>query len=120
MQVIRVGRNSTMQYTADRIIFSPSDLITYLDGDYASWMDHWHLECRNGNASVCNELGLPLGLMLTGVSCEPDVLDDEAKLIAAKGQEHEAEFPEAACFGRPYRGDQRWSLTTRSASRVYR
>jgi uncharacterized protein len=81
-----------MRYDTDRLIFSPSDLLVFLDGDFPSWMDRWHLEFSNGNASVANELGLPLGLMLDAVTCVPNEKDDELQLIAAKGAEHETTF----------------------------
>ncbi len=81
-----------MQYAAGRLIFSPSDLVVYMDGDFAAWMERWYTECRNGNKTVSNELGLPLGVKLDGVACVPDEQDAELKLIATKGQEHETTF----------------------------
>src|SRR6478672_2308974 len=83
-----------MRFDADRLIFSPSDLVVYLDGDFASWMDRWYIESANGNKAVANEQGLPIGVILDGLVCEPDVGDAELKLIATKGQEHETAFLE--------------------------
>ena len=31
---------------------------TFLYGDFASWMDRWHVEHHNGNSSIVNDLGL--------------------------------------------------------------
>lgn len=81
-----------MRYDTDRLVFSPSDLIVYLEGGFASWMDHWYVECRNGNDAITNELGLPLGVVLEGVAGVPDEQDDQMQLIAAKGIEHETAF----------------------------
>ena len=72
-----------MRYDNSLLVFSPSDLIVYLSGDFASWMDRWYLERENSNG-VANELGLPLGVMLDGVTCVPDGEDEELTLIAAK------------------------------------
>src|SRR5947208_1842283 len=83
-----------MRFDADRLIFSPSDLVAYLDGDFASWMDRWYIEAANGNKAVANEHGLPLGIIVDGIACVPDEQDAELKLIAAKGQDHETAFLE--------------------------
>lgn len=81
-----------MRYESGRLLFSPSDLVTFLHGDFASWMDRWHAECVNGNSAVVNDLGLPIGVTLQGVTCSPDEQGDEMKLIVEEGQEHEKKF----------------------------
>ncbi len=65
-----------MQYATDRLLFSPSDLVVYLDGNFPSWMDRWYTERRNGNVrsitqgdfyteyfSACRYLLAPLWLL---------------------------------------------------------
>lgn len=81
-----------MRYDTGRLLFSPSDLVTFLHGDFASWMDRWHAERSNGNDAVANEFGLPIAITLPGVKCSPDEKDDELKLIAEEGMEHEKAF----------------------------
>ena len=54
----------------DVIVYSPSDLITYLASPFASWMDHYYL--------------LNKGLVA------PDEDAADKKMVAAKGYEHEA------------------------------
>ncbi|HMO83408.1 MAG TPA: TM0106 family RecB-like putative nuclease [Lacipirellulaceae bacterium] len=81
-----------MRYLADRIVFSPSDLLVFLEGDFASWMDRWQLEAGRGDATVKNSLGLPLRIDIAGLSCQPDEMNDELQLIASKGLEHEAAY----------------------------
>lgn len=34
-----------MQRTDGRLIFSPSDLIAFMECDFVSWMDRFYLEC---------------------------------------------------------------------------
>ena len=58
-----------MQKTDSSLIFSPSDLITYLSSPFASWMDRYHLE--NPGSLV------------------PDELSEDAKLIISTGEAHE-------------------------------
>ncbi len=81
-----------MQYACNQLVYSPSDLVVYLDGDFASWMDRWQTEFRNRNQAVATDQGLPLGIKIDGVTCQPDVPDAELQLIAAKGQEFEAAY----------------------------
>ena len=47
--------------------FSPSDLTVFLETEFASWMDRWHVEQWNGNSDVVGVNGLPIGLELPGV-----------------------------------------------------
>ena len=81
-----------MRYEAGRLVFSPSDLVNFLDGDFSSWMDRWYIENSVGNSQVANESGLPLGIDLPGITCKPDEDDSESQLIATKGVEHEQAF----------------------------
>ncbi len=53
-----------------QLVFSPSDLITYLESPFASWMDRLHAEDR----SACPA---------------PDARDASADLLSKKGTEHE-------------------------------
>jgi predicted RecB family nuclease len=84
-----------MYYESDSGIlrFSPSDLTVFLETEFASWMDRWESERLRGNPDVVAENGLPIGLELPGInSCHPDEKDEQLKLIAAKGMEHEYAF----------------------------
>lgn len=83
-----------MHYNSDgRLIFSPSDLVVYLESEYASWLDRWNAERNNGNSDIVNENGLPNGLQDLGLLvCEPDEEDEESRLFSEKGQEHETLF----------------------------
>ncbi|MEX0716363.1 MAG: hypothetical protein WD066_07250 [Planctomycetaceae bacterium] len=83
---------STMQHSPERIIFSPSDLTVFLETEFGSWMDRWHLELRNGTEGIANDHGLPHGVILNGATCAPDEIDEEMQLIAGKGIEHESAF----------------------------
>ncbi len=89
---LALSGDSGMHYASGRLVFSPSDLVVYMDGDYVAWMERWHLECRNGNPAMATAAGLPLGLTIDGITCVPDEPDAELKLIAAKGQEYEAAY----------------------------
>ena len=53
--------------------FSPSDLITYLEGEFAAWMERARIERRNDSSFP-----------------QPDEADPEMALIRNKGMEHEA------------------------------
>lgn len=80
-----------VRYANDSLVFSPSDLVVYLDSAFASWMDRWHVSqgaIPNGEATA------PLPLLLNGVECQRDEDDEESRLIARKGQEHEQKFLE--------------------------
>ncbi|MDB4893680.1 MAG: family RecB-like putative nuclease, partial [Gemmatimonadetes bacterium] len=62
------------------IRFSPRDLISYLEGDFAAWCDRLHAESA-GRAPTRLHDGLDL---------QPDVADEDATLVARYGNEHEA------------------------------
>ncbi|QDT48937.1 hypothetical protein Pan258_29840 [Symmachiella dynata] len=81
-----------MFFQAGKLIFSPSDLVNFLDGDFGSWMDRWYIESKNGNSDVVNEFGLPLGVNFANINGVPDEQDGELQLVAAKGIEHEENF----------------------------
>ena len=55
-------------------IYSPSDLIRFMESEYASWMDRLHLEIPDS------------------VQPDPDSAADE--ILRAKGEEHELAFLE--------------------------
>ena len=58
-----------MYYDSDSGIlkFSLSDLTVFLETEFASWMDRWHVERLHGNHEVVVANGLPIGLELPGV-----------------------------------------------------
>jgi predicted RecB family nuclease len=75
--------------------FSPSDLTVFLETEFASWMDRWHIEHWKGHQKVTSEDGLPIGLTLPGSEeCAPNEKDEQLELLAAKGLEHEEAFLE--------------------------
>lgn len=78
-----------MYRVGSKLQFSPRDLINFLEGDFASWMDRLYLEQRTG-ALDCLKIdtnSLPQVL-------RPDEEDEQAQLLARKGQEHEQKFLE--------------------------
>ena len=81
-----------MRYATDQLVFSPSDLVVFLESEFAAWMNRWHVECRNGNKAVVNEMGLPLGIKLKGLACKQDEDDAQGDLVAKMGTDHELAF----------------------------
>ena len=81
-----------MRYDTDRLVFSPSDLVVFLDSEFASWMDRWRIECSKNPEGMTNELKLPLGINHEGLTCKPDEQDAESRLIATMGMTHESAF----------------------------
>ena len=81
-----------MQFINGQIRFSPSDLTKFMESEYSSWMDRWHLELKAGNHSQV----VPCGFEGAGIEiCEPDDCSEELEIIAAKGIEHEKQFLES-------------------------
>jgi len=65
-----------------KLRFSPRDLVSYLEGDFAAWCDRMQVERgRNGGTSSSREL----------LWATPDE-DEEARLAARKGREHEERY----------------------------
>ena len=56
----------------DRLVYSPSDLINFIESPFASWMDRAMIEGMEG---VC-----------------PDQEDEERQLVAEEGNRHEENF----------------------------
>src|SRR5260370_11649956 len=65
---------SSMRKINGQCIYSPSDLIRFMESEYASWMDRLHLEIPDS------------------VQPDPDSAEDE--ILRAKGEEHELTFLE--------------------------
>jgi predicted RecB family nuclease len=61
-----------MKLINGQLLYSPSDLITFLESPFASWMDRYHLEVPG--------------------AVEPDELTASEKLVANAGTTHEANF----------------------------
>src|ERR1051325_5909920 len=61
-----------MQKRDGQLVYSPSDLIRFLDSPYASWMERLHLEFPG--------------------RVQPDEETDEQKLVANTGERHEATY----------------------------
>src|SRR5438128_12688463 len=59
------------------VLFSPSDLIVFLEGDFAAWMERQHAAQKAGR----NGAEFPFA---------PDEADAEQELVARHGAEHEA------------------------------
>lgn len=57
-------------YISGQVVFSPTDLIHYLDSPFASWMDRYHLENPN--------------------KLKPDDQTEDEELIVETGNQHEA------------------------------
>lgn len=78
-----------MQRQENQLIFSPSDLVTYLEGDFASWMDRLYAERQTGQTTAIDQAHASHAPLL---AIRPDESDEEMQLVAQKGQEHEQEF----------------------------
>ena len=61
-----------MRKINDRLVYSPSDLINFIESPFASWMDWAMIEGMEG---VC-----------------PDIEDEERQLVAEEGNRHEENF----------------------------
>lgn len=61
-----------MQKRNGKIIYSPSDLIRYMESPYASWMDRFYLEFPD--------------------KVKPDVADEQLKSLQKRGIEHEKRY----------------------------
>ena len=72
------------------LIFSPHDLVTFLGGDFASWMDRLYCEYHAGQLGP--EALKSVGL--TEAQLVPDKDDEQAEVVQRKGYEHEAHFLE--------------------------
>src|SRR5207245_10390561 len=53
-------------------IYSPSDLITFMESEYVSWMDRFHLEFPD--------------------AAQPDEDKEEDRVVRTRGEEHERAF----------------------------
>lgn len=83
-----------MRFTDQGIVFSPSDLTNYLDGEFGAWMDRWEAESK-AERPVADGKGLPVGLRIAGVSaCQRDGNDPEMDLISQAGMDHERAYLE--------------------------
>jgi predicted RecB family nuclease len=69
---INLPTATAMRKLQGNLIFSPSDLITFMESDYASWMDRFHLEFQD--------------------AVQPDQDTPEDRILQAKGAEHERAF----------------------------
>ena len=63
-----------MRTVGDRLIFSPSDLFTYAESEFASWMDRCDKEAKG--------------------SFQIDTIDEMNRLVQSKGDEHESKVLE--------------------------
>ncbi|MDR3701072.1 MAG: TM0106 family RecB-like putative nuclease [Candidatus Sulfopaludibacter sp.] len=61
-----------MRKDAQRLIFSPSDLINFMGSQFVTWMDRFERECPG--------------------TIEPDPVSEEDKIVQFKGVEHEHAF----------------------------
>jgi len=84
--------DTIMHFESGKLIFSPTDLVGFSDGDFATWMDRWHVESTAGDKSDANHRGLPCGPTNGHLACEPDSKDKELQLIANMGLKHERAF----------------------------
>jgi uncharacterized protein len=71
-----------------KLVFSPRDFNSFLEGDFAAWMDRLHFEIANGNPQA-------LASAVFGISTDelkPDETDEETDLVFRKGREHESDY----------------------------
>ena len=64
-----------MHRQGSELVFSPSDLISFMESEYISWMDRYYLEFPD--------------------RVTPDEEGEEDRLVQQKGREHEEEFLQA-------------------------
>ena len=75
-----------MQKIENELVFSPHDLVAFLEGDFASWMDRLYFEMKSGHCAAV-EGKSPF---LRPDFLKPDEEDEEMQLVQRKGHEHEA------------------------------
>ncbi len=75
-----------MQRVGKELLYSPHDLIAYLEGDFASWMDRLHFESKTAGKAANAGTGPALG------SPKPDEDGEEMELLKRRGKEHEARY----------------------------
>jgi hypothetical protein len=72
--------------------FSPSDLVVFLESEFAAFVDRWELEKRAGNlADEFRRAPKGRGICVHG-DCLPDGPDEEADLYKRQGTKHELAF----------------------------
>lgn len=81
-------------YVEDGVLtMSPSDLVVYLESEFASWMDRWALD-ENPAALVIESGQTPDDSADLNVIAIPDEDDLQTLLFAKKGIQHELAFLE--------------------------
>ncbi len=84
-------RGRFMQFDGAKIRYSASDLAQFLDGDFATWMDRWHLQCRQAENSATQRQSTRRSRMATLLeSCSPDDENAELQMLRDRGFAHEA------------------------------
>ncbi len=78
-----------MQIKTGNLVHSPHDLVTFLDGPFASWMDRLYLERNRLSATF----KLPWACV-TMDSLAPDAPTEDLELVARRGIEHESAYVE--------------------------
>ena len=78
---------NAMQIKGGALIHSPRDLIAFLDGEFASWMDRLHL--------ILSQVPETYKIPWSGVAIDdlvPDEQTEDMELVANRGCAHEAEY----------------------------
>jgi len=81
-----------MRYANEHLVFSPSDLVVFLDSEFASWMDRWRVECSMKDVEKTKDLKPPFALKTKGLVCSPDETTADSEIIARMGMDHEAAY----------------------------
>lgn len=77
-----IGQRSGMQKTTQgRLLYSPTDIVRFLESPFASWMERLHVEFPD--------------------SVTPDEDSEELKLIANEGTRHEERLLLGIRFSKP-------------------
>ena len=74
-----------MRRIEGNLSISPSDLVVFLESEFASWMDRWAIDQDFQDPDVSTDLGR---------DAVPDEDDLQNILFAKKGMEHEVSFLE--------------------------
>ena len=75
-----------MRREDDSLKISPSDLVVFLESEFASWMDRWAIDQDSQSPDGSTDLGF---------DAIPDEDDLQNLLFAKKGMQHELSFLEA-------------------------
>lgn len=78
-----------MQILNSKLMYSPSDIVTFLESEFGSWMDRWWIEV--GSKQKTKELA-GLGTAVPPEAIRKDEGDDTFQILLEEGLKHEKAF----------------------------